>query len=350
VANPTKTSAEILAEIKQDYAGGPQDQVDPPVQDQASGSPAGDQQQADHTQAPASGEPHADATPSPDEGRQQAAGEMDQSTGPDGKPASESGKPAKTRLPWDQKPIEEKFEILDRNFRALQSVITPTQQENARLKERIAQLEAKQGKPEDAAKAIEEKMAIVRDTLPEGAEVIADLQDQIRQLRAQQTQRETATTETARTSAMGLISDAHPDAIQIAKNNDFWNFVDSHGQRAAESMRAVLANPGNYEGGADLVIDLFHAYKGTRRTASPAPRPQGSPGRPAAVQRPTDVAPAVRGATAVPVVADGSDQKAPMADSDYERTVRRNLRHARPSDARSLRDKVMEDIRRTYSR
>ena len=85
---------------------------------------------------------------------------------------------AETKTP-EEVDWHKKFLQMERQFKSIQSSITPTQQDNSRLRDEIAALRAKLGesansetKPKLDAKNLSEALKAIHETFPEGADLI----------------------------------------------------------------------------------------------------------------------------------------------------------------------------------
>lgn len=231
---------------------------------------------------------------------QVAVGESGNAGAPNEPNAEASGKP-KEEKPKGEKTLEEKYAILDRNFRALQASITPTQQERAALEREVKALKARiaemGGSPdgEDRVAALKAAADKASEVVPEVAEAMRLLAAETEDRRAnEQLARQEAEASAAR-ATMGQIMKAHPDAAQVAhpQNDDFWNYVDSFGDISAQ-YREILSKPYAYAGGAELVSDIFQSYKEERGLVRrDVPKPSD-------LKRPTSVTPPVKDVQPVP--------------------------------------------------
>lgn len=294
MSHPPRVTAENAAamavEAKQQLADALRDQMDAeltsgPVIDE---SPAQDEASAPPEATPAT--PAEDHAPAP-----QDAPENDETA------SHEDAAMASLRQQYDQ---------LDKRFRAIQSVITPVQQENARLRKQVAALEAALNgtmpegvDPEDVKahtrrKDLREKVSNLREVLPEGAEAIQSVLEELDSMRATTSSRYEQADHSS-TSVLDQIRAVHPDADTIAQDATFWSWIDTLSPGVATAYREILANPGAAPDYKDAAIGIFSDFKGVMGSTQATPPRQAPPSAPPpqAPPRPTDMAVPVRQAT-----------------------------------------------------
>lgn len=262
------------------------------------------------------------------------AGSADETANLDPK-ASAQDEPDQPQKPGE-KSLQERYDILDRNFRAIQKAITPTQQENSRLKKRVSELEARlgevEGDPEAQRTALKDKLLALKENLPEGAEVIEHTLSRLDRIESQNTSREQETLQVQKDVTMGEIYRQVPDAAAIGNNPEFWSWIDTHAPEAVASMKDILAKPWTYEGGAEEVVSIFNAFKAMKAPKPPAPR-----------KTPTDLATGVRGPKAPDVTTTPGNGRI-WSDRQLEEARAAVLR-AKGPEARKLRLQLDEQIR-----
>lgn len=230
---------------------------------------------------------------------------------------------------------------------SIQRIITPTQEQNARLREQVAAL----GKEVEALKKAGANatppagneagpnLDSVKEVFPELVPILEELMKrgggsgsdkEIESIREELKARDEKDEAVRRARIVGQIEDAHPDARAIVASDGFLEWIDSHGAHAAV-LRDQLENPWNYP--PQATIDLFEGYKSEvlriepGQTAAPSPAPPP----PAPPKVPTDVVPPSR--PAPPVAPRASGAKAKLSDKERE-TLLRELRSGRVKDSR----------------
>lgn len=230
---------------------------------------------------------------------------------------------------------EKKAKEIERRFKAIQSAITPTQQENARLRKELDDLRAKVTSLTPAEQT-DMKLALekAREVLPEAVAPIEMAMSRVEQLEQAAKDREEAEAKRTVDSAMARIFEVHPDADKIAKTDEgFWKHVDSFEESA--TYRLILEQPWNYKNGTEIVNDLFSTYK----EAIAAPKPPSSN-----VPRP-DVAPPVRGVpSSAEAPAPSAPESAPMTDKTIQR-LDRKIRSASREDLLEIRAGIVKMAR-----
>lgn len=169
--------------------------------------------------------------------------------------------------------LEQEWDKLQRGYKAIQAAITPAQQENGKLRRENAAMQTRldvfegrvdgEGKPKAAlnASAMRAKLKELKEVIPEGSDLfdsLIDTAEQVSSMQQQMSEQSTSAQETSRAAVMAQIVTAHPDARQITGQNEFWAWVDSHGQDAT-SMRYVLQNP--WVADPTVTINTLTAFK-----------------------------------------------------------------------------------------
>lgn len=220
-----------------------------------------------------------------------------QATAPDANP---KGEPSELEaLKAENEELKAKLAETERKWfsvRSVQQAVTRTQQENKALKIRVAELEAAQQAPEVDLNAA---LAKVKEVLPEAEDLFKGLlrqTEETKKIKASIEDRGKAQVEDARNRVISSILSAHPDANALGGDQSFWAWIDSHGVNEGQLFRGIIAEPWEYEGGAETVNRLLSDFKAIK--AAPKPSPAATP-KPAAA-RPNDVAPNVRSAPVTP--------------------------------------------------
>jgi len=237
---------------------------------------------------------------------------------------------------------------VERQFKAIQSAITPTQQENARLRKELAELKAREsssaaqqvsGQPgrkpnwEDIERVFPEGAAELKYAYEQNQALLKRLEELERRLgggaeqppKPQLSQAE----EDVRAMAVEFVLRAHPDAREISKDPGFIEWVNSHGE-AAREMWALLAEPWMTPTAPAVVAEYFAAYK-RDKAAQPVssqnqPAQQAQPQRQQKPTRPPDIAPDVRSQTHVGREPNSDNQGARLlSDAEWE-ALNRELR------------------------
>lgn len=241
--------------------------------------------------------------------------------------------------------LESKLAKAERQFKAIQSAVTPTQQENARLRKEVSILreqlasKAPKSSPEDRARQLEE----LRNILPEGAPLIEELLAKTKQHEDEIERSARVDYETRKETAMTSIFRAHSDAQEIAKNPAFWQWVESHGP-ASEFMKATLERPWDYD--YNDVIRYFNEFKEEIGQMAQPPATVATPdvATPTQVRRPTAVAAPVRtGASQVQPGHSGTSR----VWSDREWAAKRaelNSNKTSPQRIRALREEMRAQL------
>lgn len=238
--------------------------------------------------------------------------------------------------PADQQPVdwERKFKDMERRFKAVQSAVTPAQQERAALRKEVDALKAQiasltPAEQQDMKLALEK----AREVLPEAVAPIENALNRVEQLEQQAAAREQEAANRTVNAVIADIQKAHPDAFTIAKDDEgFWKHVDSFEESG--TYRQILERPWDFEGGAQIVNELFSTYK----EALAAPR-SPSP----SVPRP-DVAPPVRGVPSPAEAPAASRTPSPVTSQSLQRLDQR-IRSAPREDLLKIREEIVKQAR-----
>lgn len=240
--------------------------------------------------------------------------------------------------------LEKQLATMTKSFKAIQSAITPTQQQNAALRRENEALKAKlglvdaEGKPVDRLAKAREAAAKASEVVPEAGEALLALLDSLEHQGHVVEEARTAQSESISDAAMSVIYTAHPDADAVAASNSpFWKFVDS--LQGASAFRAILAAPWKYEGGAQMVVGLMDDFKAQAGSAATG-------GAQPPVKRPTNVAAPVKGSPATP-----ARQGAQRSWTPQELEAKtRNLNRMKPDKLAEARNELREQLYRLAPR
>ncbi len=240
------------------------------------------------------------------------------------------------------------YDAMNKRFKAIQNSITPTQQENARLREEVRILTEKltaaptvPDKPSGETRA--EKIARLRDILPEAADVFEEMQapqsaagpDVEARLDAIQQRLD----EARQIEVQNEILSEHKDAPSLYRAPDqaLWKWVASLGP-VGQEWTEVLKYPWRYENGAERASSILSSFKADMAAQAPpaAPRPQPTP-------IPTDMAPPTRSDTQSGRL--GDDSKKGIW-TDAQRIAKdKELRTATPQRAHEIAEEIKAQLR-----
>lgn len=259
-------------------------------------------------------------------------------------------KPADEYAALSREELVTRLKNTEKQRASIQRIITPTQEQNARMRERIKDLESEVKALKEAsanAKPSTEKdpgpdLSAVGEVFPELVPILENLMKrkgdpgtdtEVQAIREELRKRDEMQEQDRRARIVGQIESAHPDARAIVASEGFLEWIDSHGDYAAV-LRDQLENPWNYDPKA--TIELFNGYK-REALASPASPSPAAPAAPAAAQAaplpktPTDVVPPSRPAPPVAPRAGGAAQK---LNERQREDLLKELRSTRTKDSR----------------
>lgn len=258
----------------------------------------------------------------------------------------DGSKPADEYASLSREELVTRLKNTEKQRASIQRIITPTQEQNARMRERIKALETENEALKKAsanAKPSSEgnpgpDLTAVGEVFPELVPILENLmqrkgdpgsEQEIQAIREELRQRDERSEQDRRARIVSQIETAHPDARAIVQSEGFLEWIDSHGAHAAV-LRDQLENPWNYD--PQATIDLFEGFKreALNRPAS-APLPPAPAAQAPAPKAPSDVVPPSRPAPPVAPRANGSRPK--LSDSQREALLK-ELRSSRTKDSR----------------
>lgn len=351
-------SADITDEGEAALAESKKSQKNPDNSDDAAAAVAADKKQED-SRVEGEGSPNKAPVEGEGAGTDDAGNKQGDEKGKDTASATEGeGKKAKEpeavagsedASKSDGKNWEAEFHKMERQFKAIQSAVTPTQQKNARLEKEVAdlraKLEAQAVKPKVDEKNLPEVFEKIREVFPEGADLMEDLYartKQVDQVQADLAQRDERAAAGRRDAVIGQIINVHPDAQQLIKDEKFWKWVqEAHDPGAVDFMTNVVTEPWNQD--PQLTIDIFNSYK---EETAPRRTPPPPAAKPAAQKTPTDIAPTGRDLRDESRVAPNGNQGKVWSDKDWS-DARRKL-NANGLDWKA-KDELRKEMRRQLS-
>lgn len=282
---------QIAADFKS-HVGSVLDEGDEDVEELEMAPPAGEPQT---TEQPKADEPTSQEPPIPET---QASTEVPVAYSEDAFKALQADHAA---LKAELDPLKKKYEILDRNFRAIQATTTPTQQERNALREKVKKLEAELAayRPTDGGVAdLADKLKAAEDSLKGEPELLAALKataavaQGVNELKADQVAAQARNLAQVKADVTKAVFAAHPDASAFGDDPAFWKWVDAQPGGVPSAYHQILAEPWNHD--PQHTIDILSMYKDERGSA---PVPQAPPATPVpppaarpATPRPTDIA------------------------------------------------------------
>lgn len=261
--------------------------------------------------------------------------------------------PPATPSPDPAEPVSEgdpKYVAMEKRFKAIQASITPTQQENARLREEVRLLTEKltttatPEKPNGESRA--EKIAKLRDILPEAADVFEELQTTQAgngsDLEARIAETNQRLDKAHQIEVQNEILMEHKDAPAIYRSPDkaIWKWVETLGP-VSEEWTDVLNYPWRYENGAERASSIIGAFKAEMAVQAPPVSP--APKRPLPTPIPTDMAPNIQSDTQSGSF--GADPAKGLWTDAQHLAKNRELRTATPQRAHEIAEEIKAQLR-----
>lgn len=236
--------------------------------------------------------------------------------------------------------LKAKLDQVEKSYKAIQSAITPTQQQRAALRKENAalrkELAAMKGTGEEHS--LKEQLDHLEGVLPEGRAALEQIIDRQDRLDAQIQDAETRHRDAVAKATWDSILATRPNVSEYSKpEHPLWGWIDQ--QPEGQLYREVLADPAGFQNGGAAFNAILDAYEAQGHPAAkPAPivppattqsRPAPAPAVPA--PKPTDVGAPTR--TAPPSRPAATAQRTrELTDADYA-AMERELRTAKPERA-----------------
>lgn len=270
---------------------------------------------------------------------------------PEPEPTQESQPEAADDQPDELAKLKREHEILDRNFRNIQRVMTPVWEENSRLRKEVEQLQSSLAgyteQVETSNKAnFSSRLEAIKEAVPEAADEFNRLQQELHSLKEAIGERNRAMPvdpKEANGRAMTQIMKLHPDMTPEELGKDghpFWDYVESQGP-LSQVYKAILASPGTYPDGVQVVDGLMASYKASHTAAPVAAAP--------AVKKPADVAAPVR-PNQSPIDPNATRQKPGLLTDAQIQSLNREVVRASPARAREIQKLIETHLRAASGR